>query len=419
MKDSKNHWGLAVFIISCALTGTGAGFVSWFPPAQNRSLYALAIPLAGLILSVISFAIGHFSYPRIHDLRVYISGYLSGLIGVAFFGSKLLARSMHSVHVADSFIDVMYLIVFVNGLFIPFLPGSATYRTTKQITIPIFALEFVLLLTAWNAVPAFAWLEDLLDSNRMLWFSTWFPVLWSGAVLLITVKFTAEDFHLGGVLAGLSVIFASAWLCARLAPQAGNIELLLFTSAQLFLSVGLITHWFVRIEHRIQYDPLLKIYNRDYCMQILSEKSSLDSSPPFAIAMLDIDHFKKVNDTHGHQAGDMVLHSVAQAVKKSVMPDGVLCRYGGEELAVFFPGKTAVDVRSILEKTRITVEKTHIHTGKKNLSVTISAGISHRASRAQTLAEVVSAADRALYKAKEGGRNQIKVGKTTEKEKKK
>jgi diguanylate cyclase (GGDEF)-like protein len=419
MKDSKNHWGLVVFLFSCALAGAGAGFVSWLPPAQNRSLYALVIPLTGLILSVITFAMGHFSYPRIHDLRVYISGYLSGLIGVAFFGSKLLVRSIHTVSVPDSFIDIIYMIVFANGLFIPFLPGSATYRTTKQITVPIFVIELALLLTAWTAAPAFGWLKNMLDSNQMLWLSTWFPVLWSGAVILITVKFTAEDFHLGGVLAGLSVIFASSWLCARLAPQAGNIELLLFTSAQAFLAAGLITHWFVRIEHRIQYDPLLKIYNRDYCMQILSEKSNLDSSPPFAIAMLDIDHFKKVNDTHGHQAGDTVLHSVAQAVKKSVMPDGVLCRYGGEELAVFFSGKTAVDVKPILEKTRIAVEKTIIRTGRKNLSVTISAGISHRASRSQSLADVVSAADRALYKAKEGGRNQVKVGKTAEKEKKK
>jgi diguanylate cyclase (GGDEF)-like protein len=150
-------------------------------------------------------------------------------------------------------------------------------------------------------------------------------------------------------------------------------------------------------------------------MQILNERSKLNCTPPFAIAMVDIDHFKKVNDTYGHQTGDVVLHAVAQAVKHAVLPDGVLCRYGGEELVVFFSQQTAVEIRSIMEETREAVERTRIKSGKNTLSITISAGISHRASMTQSLSDVVAAADRALYKAKEGGRNQVKVAKTPEK----
>jgi diguanylate cyclase (GGDEF)-like protein len=419
MKDSKNHWGLVLFLFSFALAGTAAAFLSWFPARSNQSLYQHTIPITGMALAFACFCLGHFSYPRIHDLRVYISGYLSALIGGMFFGFTLLKGIGPIPDAPLCFFDAVYVLTFINWLFIPFLPASATYRVTKQITIPIVAVEFFALVLAGFAPSSMAWLETILESDRYLWVAYWFPVLWSGGVILLTTRFIHAEFHLGGMIAGASVIYAFSWVFMHVLPQGESYELAAFAGAQAYVFIGLALHWFIRIEHRIQYDPLLKIYNRDYCMQILAEKSSLDSTPPFTIAMIDIDHFKKVNDTHGHQAGDTVLHAVAQAVKQSVMPDGVLCRYGGEELAVFFPGKDSVAAKPILEKTRMEVENTTIAAGKKKLSVTISAGISHRASRSQSLSDVVAAADKALYKAKEGGRNQVKVGKTPEKEKKK
>jgi len=112
------------------------------------------------------------------------------------------------------------------------------------------------------------------------------------------------------------------------------------------------------MEHRIAYDPLLHIYNRDYCSKIISEQSNLNLMFPLSIAMVDIDHFKNVNDTHGHQAGDQVLYTVAQTVCKEVVPNGVVCRYGGEELIIFFPQQTARQVAPLVEKMRKTIEKT-------------------------------------------------------------
>jgi diguanylate cyclase (GGDEF)-like protein len=128
--------------------------------------------------------------------------------------------------------------------------------------------------------------------------------------------------------------------------------------------------------------------------------------------MVDIDHFKNVNDTHGHQAGDQVLYTVAQTICREVVPDGVVCRYGGEELIIFFPQKTLTQAKLVTDRLREVLEKTKTRTGKKTLSVTASIGVSCREEPAQSIMDVIKAADKALYKAKEAGRNQVKTGKT-------
>jgi diguanylate cyclase (GGDEF)-like protein len=128
--------------------------------------------------------------------------------------------------------------------------------------------------------------------------------------------------------------------------------------------------------------------------------------------MIDIDHFKQVNDTYGHQAGDEVLHAVAQAVERGAGEDSITCRYGGEELAVFFPQRTANEAARIGERIRAGIEKIKTKSGRKTIQVTVSIGVSHRDSYGQSIVEVIQAADKALYEAKNGGRNQVKTQKT-------
>ena len=170
-------------------------------------------------------------------------------------------------------------------------------------------------------------------------------------------------------------------------------------------------HWFSRMDHRVSYDPLLQIYNREYCSKIISEQSALNSAPPFTVVMVDIDHFKNVNDTYGHQAGDEVLYTIAQTVSKGVGPQGIACRYGGEELAVFFPQQTSKTVVKIMEKVRLDIEKVVTKSGNKKISVTISCGVAQRDDNQQSVEVILQAADKALYRAKKGGRNQVKSGK--------
>jgi diguanylate cyclase (GGDEF)-like protein len=169
------------------------------------------------------------------------------------------------------------------------------------------------------------------------------------------------------------------------------------------------------LENRAAYDPLLRIYNRGWCDQVLAERSRMDTRPPFALALIDLDHFKAVNDSHGHDAGDQVLQEIAQRVRLTVVPHATVGRYGGEELIVFMPHAGAHEARELLEGVRSAVEDAPVKHRKRAISMTCSIGYAIRTERDQPLSTVLKAADRALYVAKDKGRNQIRLGRLRKK----
>jgi diguanylate cyclase (GGDEF)-like protein len=146
----------------------------------------------------------------------------------------------------------------------------------------------------------------------------------------------------------------------------------------------------------------------------------------YAIAMVDVDHFKSFNDTHGHDIGDQVLRLVAGRLAQ-VGGGGTAYRYGGEEFSVVFPGRDADEVapdleaiRGAIERYRMTVrggdrpkkaeegaKRRGAGAGDKQLSVTVSIGVAAPSGKARTPLQVVKAADEALYRAKKGGRNRL------------
>jgi diguanylate cyclase (GGDEF)-like protein len=274
-------------------------------------------------------------------------------------------------------------------------------------------VEFVLILTARFAPDATVWVSLIsFHTAKGLYF--WFGPVCFAVLLLISILTLKEDFYLGGILSGIALISCVIWITGINEFSPIPVQSALFVSALLFTLTGIMIHWFSRMDHRVSYDPLLQIYNREYCSKIISEQSTLNSAPPFTLVMVDIDHFKNVNDTYGHQAGDAVLYTIAQAVSKGVTPQGIACRYGGEELAVFFPQQTSKNVVKIMEKVRLDIEKTITNSDNKKISVTISCGVAQRESNQQSIEEVLHTADKALYKAKKGGRNQIKSLKVKE-----
>jgi diguanylate cyclase (GGDEF)-like protein len=124
--------------------------------------------------------------------------------------------------------------------------------------------------------------------------------------------------------------------------------------------------------------------------------------------MMDIDHFKSFNDTYGHQQGDIVLKELARVFQQQVRGCDVLARYGGEEFAVVMPETDAGVAVRVAERLRAAVEEHGIPGQEEELKVTISMGVATvpRGDIA-TPAELVTAADQALYRAKENGRNRI------------
>ncbi len=165
-------------------------------------------------------------------------------------------------------------------------------------------------------------------------------------------------------------------------------------------------------EYRFQatIDPVTGLYNRRWLQQMLSRQidRSRSNAEPLSLLMLDIDHFKRFNDTYGHLAGDYALGTVAQNLVDNLRPADMASRYGGEEFVVLLPDSDLNGARLAAERLRVAVERAPVNApGQKEIChVSISLGI------AELLPEYdensfLQAADKALYRAKEAGRNRI------------
>jgi len=153
-------------------------------------------------------------------------------------------------------------------------------------------------------------------------------------------------------------------------------------------------------------DALTGLHNRRSFLDILGQQLKL-SKPnwPGALLLLDIDHFKQVNDTYGHPAGDLVLHNIAQAMRDSLRQDDFTGRVGGEEFAVLLPKATTQQAMHLAERIRERVAATPTITQTESIYVTISVGVAML--YGQDESSVQNLADQALYQAKNSGRNQV------------
>jgi diguanylate cyclase (GGDEF)-like protein len=156
-------------------------------------------------------------------------------------------------------------------------------------------------------------------------------------------------------------------------------------------------------------DGLTGLFNRRYFDERLESEHAFAVRHRSALSVLlcDIDHFKKVNDVHGHQAGDAVLRAVATELRERVRTEDVVARFGGEELAIIARGVDVHGTRHFAERMRAIVENLRIEFEGKIIGVTVSIGIAHsHAGPTVSKAEgLVAAADGALYAAKRAGRN--------------
>ena len=169
-----------------------------------------------------------------------------------------------------------------------------------------------------------------------------------------------------------------------------------------------------RLELLSVTDGLTKLHNHRYFQDELSRafEESQRYGRPLSLAMIDIDFFKKVNDTYGHAVGDDVLKRAAQLFGESVRSTDLVARYGGEEFAVMMPETTLADAEIFAEKIRSLIESTPMETQVGPVPVTVSIGVaSVPHSRIHTAKEQIIAADKALYRAKKGGRNQVQAEK--------
>ncbi len=163
-------------------------------------------------------------------------------------------------------------------------------------------------------------------------------------------------------------------------------------------------------------DELTKLYNRRYFIDALDGEFERANryEMEMALIMLDLDYFKKVNDTYGHPAGDMVLSDVGTILKKHIRRSDLACRYGGEEFAVILPNVNKNSIFSAYERFREMVSKQSFKSESKQFHITVSIGIAF-SNEADSANDLLAHADRALYQAKESGRNRIVIFKVKEK----
>ncbi len=158
-------------------------------------------------------------------------------------------------------------------------------------------------------------------------------------------------------------------------------------------------------------DKLTGLYNRQHFEQYLPSilNQMMGEGEDYAISLLmsDIDHFKKINDTHGHQAGDFILAAVAKLVKDTCRKTDVVCRYGGEEFLIILPGADLHDSVLVAEKLRVAIQDYKFVFNGTNIPVTLSLGTSQIRVGMEKADDAIARADLALYHSKEHGRNAV------------
>ncbi len=159
-------------------------------------------------------------------------------------------------------------------------------------------------------------------------------------------------------------------------------------------------------------DPLTGLFNRRFMQESLDRElhRAKRKKRPVAVVFLDLDHFKKFNDTFGHDAGDEVLREMADAFRKHFRSDDIICRYGGEEFAVILPESSAKDAMKRTTALREGLKKISIRNRGQVLDrVTISVGIAAFPEHGQTVEDLLHIADQCLYQSKAGGRDRVTV----------
>ena len=161
-------------------------------------------------------------------------------------------------------------------------------------------------------------------------------------------------------------------------------------------------------------DGLTKAFNKKYFTDRLESEFTFATRhvAPLTLVLFDIDHFKKVNDTHGHQAGDYVLSEISSLLTGLLRAEDVFARYGGEEFAVICRGSDVMQGQIVAERMRKAVEVNKFVFEGTHIPLTISIGVAGLPDPAvKDAAELVSLADQSLYKSKHGGRNRVTVHK--------
>jgi diguanylate cyclase (GGDEF)-like protein len=228
-------------------------------------------------------------------------------------------------------------------------------------------------------------------------------------------------FGKGDVRGGISVSIVVAEI---LQEMRGNSVLLILSALGIIALIITILYFILRVfikdlreadrklVEMATKDNLTGLLNRREALRRIEEEFSRShrTLKPISFALIDVDHFKKINDTYGHSVGDHVLQTLAAILQGSLREYDILCRYGGEEFLIAFPETDRTTAKSIAERLRMSITEKELSVPvSSSLRVSVSIGVA-QTEGARTIDQAISGADNALYAAKEKGRNQVAVG---------
>ncbi len=303
-----------------------------------------------------------------------------GLIAVYAFVIGFLDLTREAPRLARAFLALVGLLVLI-AVWLAFWPGSAWAVTT---------LNLVSLLLGPLSLAAAAW-RAWSGSAQGWWFLLgWGPVSVVG--LTRTLSFTRgagtpdwlEIAHPSALAFGALVLVLATARAARYAEREMHVA-----------------------RREASIDPLTRLANRGQLDHGLRERmAQARSGRPLSVLFLDIDHFKSINDRHGHEAGDACLVRLSVLLRRQVRPTDLVARYGGEEFVVVLDGGDAERAAELAESLRAAVEREGVRVRDASVRLTLSVGVAcHRPD--DQVDDLLKRADDALYAAKQGGRNRV------------
>ncbi|HWS77368.1 MAG TPA: 7TM diverse intracellular signaling domain-containing protein [Thermomonas sp.] len=417
MRDAQFSTGLYYGIVLALLFYNMVLWIMLRDPGYGW--YLLHTGAFGLVLFTLNgYGFEYFwpNWPWLADASVPLSICLA-LIGMQQFSRSFLELRDRwpAGNLVSQALSAFFVLLGIASIWLP-------YSTSTPL-----ASKAVLFGVIWIIVAAVVILRRGYQPARL------FLLAWS-LFLLGTAAFTLLAFGLvprnfwthNGVQIGsaLEMLLLSLALGARYAGLRNeNIRIVQQTNEQLERSVidrtkqlrtamAQLGEANVQLREYSQRDPLTGVYNRRHFREAFEQalEARKDNGKPLALLLLDLDHFKRINDTYGHLAGDDCLNFAARSMEDVVLPHGgLVARFGGEEFVAVLPGAGAQDALQVAEAVRLRIQQASVSTSGYHIRLSASIGVhtvpdGHQA----TPEDVIRIADAALYRAKDDGRNCVR-----------
>lgn len=375
-----------------------------------RTLFIIAVPAAFLF-----FAVQLAVWSARRNDQALLLWAMSNLLG----GLGAIAVALRPV-LDERFAIPISQTLILGGLCLSW----AGMRSFAQRPFPS-SLIFFLLAVNLAGVSAAPFLSDSFTARTMIT-STLLGVV----NLIIAYELLADQRHerlrarsvLAAIFAAQGLFYLyRTWEARHYSPDAhifqseplqamtllvGNLKLIAWNIVALLMANERLTN---RLVHAASCDALTNVLNRAGFRELSGRQiqRSQQSRSPASVLLMDIDHFKKVNDRYGHEAGDRVLCQFADTVRQALRPTDLLARHGGEEFCALLPDSDAATAQAVAERVRASFEKSATSSGGIEIRATVSIGVAQLNMPDEQIQSALARADAALYQAKDAGQNRV------------